>query len=295
MVETAKALVKKVGADDVLGVAAELAFRLMFAMFPLLLFLATLSSYTAGWLGIDDPTEEILREAGEQLPADAASLLGRQLDDIFGNRNPGLLTFAAVAALWAASSGTKTVMKALNRVYEVDEARSFLRKQATGVLLTVIGGLAFLLGAIVLMIGQVVGQEIAAALGMAEVWASVVNLARIPVVLLIVTVAVSLIYWSAPNAGLPFHFLSWGAAFFVVSWLVATLGFGIYVSNFGSYNATYGSLGSVIILMTWLYLSSLLLLVGAEVNVILARRHEIQATVPASSEAVPEPEAETST
>src|SRR5690606_22188930 len=110
MIETGKALFRKIQADDVMGVSAELAFRFMFAMFPLLIFLAALSSYAAGWLGVDDPTEEILRQAGEHLPADVASLLARQLDSIFSNQNPGLLTIAAVTALWAASSGTKTVM-----------------------------------------------------------------------------------------------------------------------------------------------------------------------------------------
>ncbi|MDA0815469.1 MAG: YihY/virulence factor BrkB family protein [Chloroflexi bacterium] len=270
MVEFAKTFVAKIERDDVLGVAAELAFRFMFAMFPLLMFVAALSSYVAGWLGIDDPTQEILREAGRHLPADAASLVQGQLEGIFTSRNPGLLTISLLAALWAASSGTKTVMKSLNRIYEVDEARPFIRKQVTGVLLTLLGGLAFLVGAIVLMTGQIVGEEMAGWFGMAETWGLFVTMARIPLVLLILVVTVSLIYWSAPNARKPFHLLSWGALFFVISWLLATLGFGAYVSNFASYNATYGSLGSVIVLMTWLYLSALLLLLGAEVNVVLA-------------------------
>ena len=99
--------------DDALGAAAELAFRFMFALLPLLIFMATLGSYLAGWLRIDDPTQAILREAGQHLPADTSSLLERELDGIFTDRSPGLLTLAAVTALWAASSGTKAVMKAL--------------------------------------------------------------------------------------------------------------------------------------------------------------------------------------
>ena len=269
MVELAKALFAKVQADDVPGAAAELAFRFMFALFPLLIFLTTLGSYIAGWLGIEDPAQAILREAGEHLPDEASGLIEGQLEGIFSERNPGLLSLAAIGALWAASSGTKTVMKVLNRIYGVDEARPFIRKQATGLLLTVIGGLSFLVAALVLMVGQVVGQEAAAWLGVGDAWGTLVTLARIPLVLALLMVAVSLIYWSAPNARLPFHWLSWGGIFFVVTWLIATLAFGTYVANFGAYNATYGSLGSVMVLMTWLFLTSLLLLVGAALNVVL--------------------------
>src|SRR5690606_32152472 len=103
---------------------------------------------------IENPTQQILNEASAHLPSDVASLLETQLNGIFGSQNPGLITITAVTALWAASSGTKTVMKALNRVHEVEEGRSFIRKQAVGVGLTILGGLAFLAGAIVLVVGQ---------------------------------------------------------------------------------------------------------------------------------------------
>ncbi|MGE3962284.1 MAG: YihY/virulence factor BrkB family protein [Dehalococcoidia bacterium] len=266
-----KAFYRKFNRDDAMGSAAEMAFRFMFALFPLLVFLAALSAYLARWLGIENPTEEILQQAGDRLPSDVQGVLEPQLREIFGNRNPGLITVTALTAIWAASSGTKTVMKTLNQVYEVDETRPFLRKQAVGVGLTIVGGLTFLAGAIVLVVGQALGEQIAEAVGLESAWAMAVTYGRIPVVLVLIAVAVGLVYWSAPNAGLPFRLVSWGAALFVVAWLGATIAFGYYVANFASYNATYGSLGAVIILMTWLYLSSLLLIVGAEVNYLMER------------------------
>ena len=278
-----KQLIRKVQDDDAMGGAAELAFRFMFALFPLLIFLAALSSYVARWLGIDNPTQEILNEAGAQLPSDVASLLETQLTEIFESQNAGLLTVTAVTAVWAASSGTKTVMKVLNRVNEVEEQRSFLRKQVVGVGLTLVGGLTFLAGAIVLVVGQAAGDSIASALGLEGAWSLVVMLGRIPLVLVLCGIAVSLVYWSAPATKQRFQWVSRGAVIFVVAWMIATVGFGAYVANFGSYNATYGSLGAVVILMTWMYFSSLLLVVGAEINVVIARSRADEAVVAESA------------
>ena len=278
-----KQLIRKVQDDDAMGGAAELAFRFMFALFPLLIFLAALSSYVARWLGIENPTQEILNEAGAQLPSDVASLLETQLTEIFESQNAGLLTVTAVTAVWAASSGTKTVMKVLNRVNEVEEQRSFLRKQVVGVGLTLVGGLTFLAGAIVLVVGQAAGDSIASALGLEGAWSLVVMLGRIPLVLVLIGIAVSLVYWSAPATKQPFQWVSRGAVIFVVAWMIATVGFGAYVANFGSYNATYGSLGAVVILMTWMYFSSLLLVVGAEINVVIARSRADEAVVAESA------------
>ena len=161
-----------------------------------------------------------------------------------------------------------------------------MRKQTTGVLLTLGGGVTFLVAALVLMAGQVLGEEIAGWIGLEAGWGLLVSLARIPLVVLLLMAAVSLIYWSAPNTGLPFRQISWGGAAFVVSWALATLGFGFYASNFGSYNATYGSVGSIIVLMTWLYLTALLLLVGAELNVLLERRRVAEGEGEATTTAV---------
>lgn len=272
--DVARALIRRIQEDDVPGVAAELAFRFMFALFPFLIFLAALSSYVAGWLGIEDPTREILAEVGSALPEDAASILESQLQTIFGSQQPGLLTVTAVLALWSASSGTKTVMKALNRAYDVQEERPFLRKQVVGLLLTLVGGLAFLAGAIVLVVGQAVGQDVADAVGLGETWVVVATWIRIPVVLLLIMAATAFVYWSAPATDLTWRWFSWGAALFVVVWLVATIGFAFYVANFANYQGTYGSIGGIIILMTWLYITALVLIMGAEFNAVLERRLE---------------------
>src|SRR3546814_8704117 len=105
----------------------------MFALFPLLIFLAASSGFVARWLGIDNPTEEIITQAGDRLPSDAPGVLEPQLRSIFDNQNAGLITITAITAIWAASSGTKTVLKALNRVHAVDETRPFIREQATAI------------------------------------------------------------------------------------------------------------------------------------------------------------------
>src|SRR5690606_17282190 len=112
-----------------------------------------------------------------------------QLQAIFDTQRPGLLSVTAVLALWSASSGTKTVMKALNRAYDVEESRPFIRKQAVGPLLTLVGGLAFLAAAVVLVVGQVVGQDVASAVGLGDAWSVAATWLRIPVVLLLMVLA----------------------------------------------------------------------------------------------------------
>ncbi|MEX1022594.1 MAG: YihY/virulence factor BrkB family protein [Dehalococcoidia bacterium] len=264
-----RALVREIQEDDVTGAAAELAFRFLFALFPFFIFLAALASFGAEWLGIEDPTQRIISQIGNALPSEGASVLEGQLSAVFESRNAGLLSFGAIAALWAASTGTKTMMKGMNRAYDAEEDRPFLQKQAVGLGLTLLGGLSFIAAAVVLIVGQVVGSDIAAALGLGEVWSVAVNIARIPVVILVLLDGVAFIYWATPNVDIPFRSVLPGAIAFVVTWVVFTLGFGFYVANFGAYEATYGALGGVIVLMMWLYITSLVLLAGAEVNAIL--------------------------
>lgn len=267
-------LIRNVGERDIMGSAAELAFRFLFALFPFFIFLAALSGFVARWLNINDPAHRLVTQLGDVLPADAAAVVERNLEGVFESNSAGLLSFGAIVALWAASSGTKTVLKEIDRAYHASGERPFLRKQVLGFTLTLLGGVAFLVATVVLIVGQVVGHEIASAIGFGDAGATLVTLARIPVVLVILVVTITFIYRVAPNAPVTVRQVLPGAVLFVVLWLLATLGFAIYVANFGAYEATYGALGSVIVLMTWLYLSALMLLLGAEVNAVLYDREQ---------------------
>lgn len=289
IVAFSKALYREVQRDDVSGAAAELAYRFLFALFPFLLFLVTLSGFVADWLGVDNPSQELLEEIGTALPGDARSVLQTQLDRMFEDGNAGLLSVAILGALWAASGGMKSLVKAMNRAYGVQESRSFFHQQVLGVGLTLLGGLTFIAAAVLLVVGQIVGEAAADAIGFEGVWTLVVSLARIPVALVVLLLATAFLYWFAPNANLPFRWVTPGAVMFTLVWLVATMGFAFYVANFGSYASTYGAVGGVIILMTWLYITSFVLLVGVEINALLQARAETTDTLPLKDERVASP------
>jgi membrane protein len=182
-------------------------------------------------------------------------------------------------------------MKTLNRIHEVEESRPLWKRYAIAVGLTLTAG-TFLIGSMVLaVIGQSWGLEIASELGIEGAAATAFTWARWPVIIVLLLLAVAFVLWATPNADLPFRWISPGAVAFVVVWVPATALFSFYVANFGSYNATYGALGGTVVLLVWLYLTSFVLLLAAEINDILI---EEKAPPPVKAEVgdAPVPEAE---
>ena len=193
---------------------------------------------------------------------------------VLGEEKPGLLSFGLVAALWAASGGMGSTMKAMNRAYDVEETRPFWKRTALSVGLTILTG-SFFIGAFVLaVVGQALESTVAEALALGSELRAALVVGRFVIAVALLALAIALLYWAAPNAKLPFKWLTPGSVLFVVCWIIGSLAFGWYVSNFGSYNATYGTLGGVVVLMIWFYLTALILLAGAELNALLAQKEE---------------------
>jgi membrane protein len=266
-----KRLIAEIGEDDVSGAAAELAYRLFLALFPFFIFLTALGGFASDALGIDDPSQRVMEELGQQLPPDAASLLQREIETVIESRDAGLVSIGILGAIWAASSGVGTIMKAMNRAYEVKETRSRWKRYGLAVGLTLLGGLFMIGGTLLLLGGQWFGLEVAERLGFEGTAATAFALMRWPLVLVCLMAALAFLYWAAPNVQLPFKWITPGAVLATFAWVVMTLGFGVYVANFGSYNATYGALAGVVIALFYLYLTSFVLLAGAELNAILAQ------------------------
>lgn len=160
-------------------------------------------------------------------------------------------------------------MKALNRAYDVKETRPLWKRYVLAVGLTLLAGTVVLAAFGLLFMTQVFSEEIFSWLGVSGVGKVVFTILRWPAVVALMLAATAFLYWAAPNAKLPFKFITPGAVLFVVAWVIASTGFGLYVSNLGSYNATYGTLGGIVVLLLWFYLSSLIFLVGAELNAML--------------------------
>lgn len=250
--------------DDVLGLSAELAYRFLFAVFPFGIFLAALGAFVAQWIGIADPTEQILDALGDNLPPDVAQTIRPQLEAVIGQTQPGLLTFGAVGALWAATGGTNALIKAMNRAYEVEEGRPFIKKTAMAVGLTLLASAGILVSFVTIVGASVLTEQIAEEIGLSGDAFDLLTLLRWPVVFVLLAVAVGLLYRLAPNLRPPWRWCFAGGALFALGWLVATAGFAFYVANFSNYGNTYGALGGVIVLMLWFYLSAVVLVGAAE-------------------------------
>jgi YihY family inner membrane protein len=193
---------------------------------------------------------------------------------VIEQRNTGLASIAIVGAIWAASSGIGSLMKAMNRIFEVKETRPLWLKYGTAVGLTVLGAGLLVTSFTLFFVLQVYGTRIADELGLSSAGNVGLTVAGYVLPVIGVMIAVAFLYWQAPNTSYPIRWISPGAIVFTVSWLVGSFLFGLYVANFGSYNATYGALAGVVILLIWFYLTGFLLLLGAEINVILTQAYE---------------------
>jgi membrane protein len=274
VVDTGKRLFKETSTDDLTGLSAEMAYRLLLAMFPFFIFLAALGGFVAGSVGLDNPTQKIMDEIGTALPSDARSVLRGQLEAVLESKDAGLLSFGILGAIWGASAAMNTVIKALNRAYDVEETRPFWKKTPMALGLTLLAAVFFLGSFSALIAGQFFAEEVGDLVGLEGTAATAFSFVRFPVVFVLLTVAMAFIYWAAPNIDIPFRWVSPGALLFIVSWTIFTVAFGFYVSNFGSYQSTYGTLGGVVVLLVWLYMSSFLMLLGAELNAVLHSKME---------------------
>jgi len=258
---------------DVTGLSAEMAYRFLFALFPFALFLAAVAASVAGVLGLGDPTGRIIDGLGDNLPPDLAGPVRVELEQVIGQGRPGLATLGALVALWAATSGTMTVIKAMNRAYDVREDRPLVGRYLLGLGLTVAGSLGIIFAFVTIVGGALLTQQVVGRLGLDGAWA-VISLLRWPLVFGLLVLAATVMYRVGPNLTPSWRAAVTGAIVFAVGWLVTTGAFAMYVANVADYGATYGALGGVIVLMIWLYLTGLVLLIGAEIVAILVHRRE---------------------
>jgi membrane protein len=272
VVSGGKSLWRELSSDDVGDFAAGLSYRLFLALFPFFIFITALGAFIAQLAGIDNPSDRVLERFGDALPSDARSILETQLTGVLGEQKPGLLSVGLIGTVWAASGAMGALMKATNRMYDVEETRPFWKRTGIALGLTLLGGL-FFIGAFALAIaGQFVGSAAVDTVGLGGGTAMGVMVLGYAGALVLLMMAMAFLYWAAPDARLPFKWVSPGAVLFALGWVAATAAFGLYVANFGSYNATYGALGGVVILLVWFYLTSYILLAGAELNAMLAQR-----------------------
>ncbi|MDQ3686672.1 MAG: YihY/virulence factor BrkB family protein [Acidobacteriota bacterium] len=264
-----KDLAKRVWAeiqdDDVFGRAAQLAYYFLLALFPLLLFLVSLLGYFAG--ENSELRADLFRYLGAVLPGEASDLVSKTIGDVTQGSGGGKLSFGILAALWAASNGMGAVSESLNVAYDVKESRPWWKSRLVAVGLTVALAVLIISALILVLYGHTIAEAVAGSFGLGEAFEVTWKIVQWPVVLAFVILGFGLIYYFAPNL----HDAEWkwitpGAGIAVLLWLLVSFGFRTYLHFFNSYSATYGSLGAVIILMLWFYLTGAAILIGGEIN-----------------------------
>jgi membrane protein len=248
--------------DNCLGMAAQLAYYFFFALFPALLVLIAVASFFPLTSLVDDT----VRLLSPIAPPEVLGIVTDQLKKLSGGDHGGLLTVGMLAALWSSSSAMTAISDTLNRAYDVEEGRPWWKVRLIAIGLTVGVALFILIATALVLAGPMVASYLADwwYLGTAFEWTW--NVLQWPFAFVLVTVAIALIYFYAPDVEQQWSWLGPGAVLATTLWLLATLGFRYYVVNMGAYTETYGALGAVMVLMLWFYLSALAILIGAELN-----------------------------
>lgn len=256
--------VKDYLADDMPTYASAVAFQALFSLFPFVLFLTAL----LGFLQLGTFFDWLRSFALSMVPADAAGLVNEVIGGL-QSKNRGLLSFGVASAVWIASSGVRVLIRAMNAAYDVPERRPAWKLYPLSIIYTV--GLAAMMvaAAALLVLGPHAMGWIAAQVGLRSTFVAVWAWLRWPAAFMVLTLAVAVVYYAAPNVKHRFRLITPGSLLAVAVWILASVGFKYYVNNFADYNAMYGSVGAIIVLLFYFFISAAVLLFGAEINAVI--------------------------
>ncbi|MDQ3262748.1 MAG: YihY/virulence factor BrkB family protein [Myxococcota bacterium] len=260
-----KKLYRDVVDDAITDSAAQLSYYFLFALFPFLFFVVTVSAY----FPVRGSVEGLIDRMGDVMPQQAVTLLKEHTASLFGETRPKLVTFTLLASVWTASRGVDALRKALNLAYGVAETRAWWKTQSLAVMTTVVGTLGWMVTLTVLALGGKAGRWIADHYALIDEVHLMWSWSRWPITVGLVMFSAGVMYWALPNVRLRFRVFTPGTVVGAFLWVASTWVFTEYVDQFGRFNVTYGSIGGVVVLMLWLYISGLILIFGGEINALL--------------------------
>lgn len=269
--------------DQCTDLAAALTYYAVLSIFPALVVIVSL-------LGVfgqgERTTDAVLQIVGDLAPGSTVDTLRAPIEQLVESSSAGFALIAGiVGALWSASGYIGAFGRAMNRIYEIDEGRPVWKLRPLQLVLTLGALVAAAAAALMLAVSGPVATAIGDIIGAGEVALTVWDIARWPLILALMILAVATLYYATPNVQQPkFRWISVGAGVAIVTWVIASVLFGIYVANFGSYNKTYGALAGVIVFLLWLSITNLALLFGAEVDAELERGRQLQGGIAAERE-----------
>lgn len=269
LVDFFKLTFKEVGEDHVSAFAGNLTYKALFAIFPFFTFLISL----LGLFNATSLVRDMLDSVSGALPGSATSFIEEQIIPLTRSQAESAFTFAAIIsillALWGVSGAFRSVMEAMNVMYEVDEDRPAWKKYGISIFISLAVIVLMLTAFGIVIFGGSVGGGLAEVIGLSQTFQVVWSIVQWPIVACIVLFTFAIIYYFAPAAKQKWRWISPGAVLAFAFWLLFSLAFSFYASNFGSYNETYGSLAGVILLMLYIYYSAFIMLIGAEMNQVI--------------------------
>ncbi|AXI38400.1 MAG: YihY/virulence factor BrkB family protein [Bacillaceae bacterium] len=265
LLQIAKELFKRFKEDEISSLAAELAYFFLLSLFPFLIFLMNLLAY------LPLSSDVVLDFVAQYAPGNTMKLIENNVRHIIETQNVTLLSFGVIGTIWSASNGINAIVRAFNKAYQVEENRHFLVARLMSILLTFAMILVILVALLLPVFGREIGLFIFRAFGFTEVFLTIWNTIRWLLSAVILCIVFTGLYFIAPNKRMKISEAYPGALFATVGWIVVSLLFSYYVGNFGNFSVTYGSLGGVIILLIWFYLSAVIIILGGEINAILSK------------------------
>ena len=263
MIKLVKAFVNRVFEDRVLDLSAQCAYYFLFSIFPFLIFVITLIGF------LPFTSEDVLNFVSEHIPVKSNQLIEKNIHMVVDVKRKGTLSLSLIFSLWTASRGMDAIVYALNRSYRIEKERSFIHSKILSIILTIGMILVFFSALVLTVFGQKVQALVHMFFHIPENNIIVSNTFRWVITLIIATLTLIALYYIAPNTCISCKDVIPGAILAAVGWQISSVIFAMYVNYFETFSATYGGLGGVIILMTWFYLSAMIIMMGGIINAML--------------------------
>ena len=268
MLKNLRELICRVMDDDITALAAQLTYYLLLSFLPFLLLLIGVLSYS------NLESKDVLVYLHQIMPKSAFDLIYNTVIEVLDSRNVNLLSLSVIGIMWSGSSGFRSIIKGLNKAYDEEETRPYWKTLSISILFMLGLVVAIILGVALVVFGQMIGRTIVARLNLSSEFILNWDIMRYLVSLVGMAFTFAALYYFTPCRRLTWGEVMPGAIFSTLGWLISSLGFAYYVNNFNNYSRVYGGIGAVIVLMLWLYITSVIILLGGEVNALLAFERE---------------------
>ncbi|WP_343186286.1 YihY/virulence factor BrkB family protein [Anoxynatronum sibiricum] len=259
-VKALRLLGSRIQENELTALAAQSTYYLVLSFFPFLIFLITLISYTPLL------QEEVLYQLQPFLPQEAFDLVMRNVRQMMEMPRGTLMSTGMITTVFLASNGVAALLRGINKAFRNQEKRPFWKVRGMALIFTLVLAFTILLLLLMLVFGQLIGTYLFELLGISQLFRKTWQWARIAASLAVMILVFTLFYTFSPQQRIKLRESLPGAVFTTIGWLVLSYGFAHYVNTFGNYSVTYGSIGGIIVLLTWLYLSSIVILLGGEIN-----------------------------